>query len=299
VTQLENMVEEAPEAADETLDDIISAALEEEAGPPAENEKETGIAAPGDWPEEEKAVFAALPPGAQEMVLKQYKNFQAGFTRKSQDLSDHARFSEAVRRELEPFRDELSASGIDEAGAVRELVRLYGLYRKDPHGYARMVAGRTGLSTAAPGNPAAFLMAALEKRLAPLEQQVRTQQAENRRAGESAFASAKDAQGSPLHPHFAKVQGRMAALMQARVAGDMEDAYAQAVWSDPELRSALIASEKEKVEQAAEDRRREALEKAKKAGARPSSRSGSAPRTSAARSDLDSLLDEALTRAGF
>jgi len=316
VTQVENSKEDEglAEGRDDTLDALISAALggeeisgegdgihpEPVARPEAMQEISASSEAPEDWPEAEKAVFAALPPEAREMVLNQYKNFQAGFTRKSQELSDHARFAEAVRRELEPFRDELAASGVDEAGAVRELVRLYGMYRKNPKGYARMVAGRMGASaSAAPGNPAAFLMAALEKRLAPLERQFRTQQVEGQRMAREAFAGAKDTEGAPRHPHFEKVQGRMAALIQGRVAKDMEDAYAQAVWSDPELREQLVAKEKEKQERAAEDRRIEALEKAKKAGARPASRSGASPRAAASRADLDSLLDEALTRAGF
>ena len=56
----------------------------------------------------------------------------------------------------------------------------------------------------------------------------------------SAFAKEK--------PHFERVRVRMGQLMQGGVVGptDLENAYQQAIWSDPELRDQLLREEDEK-----------------------------------------------------
>lgn len=54
------------------------------------------------------------------------------------------------------------------------------------------------------------------------------------------FGAQKDEKGRRLHPYFDVVSAQMQNLLQAGLAGDLEAAYAQAVWLNPEVRSELI-----------------------------------------------------------
>jgi len=60
-----------------------------------------------------------------------------------------------------------------------------------------------------------------------------------------------DFSSSPGHEHFEQVRVRMGSLLESGEAKDMEEAYQQAIWSHPEIRSSLIAAQSK----AAEDQR--------------------------------------------
>ena len=100
--------------------------MEDEATPPEEGvveEAEPAIDAPQDWRADQRERFAKLPDEAKSLVLEQYKDFQGGFTRKSQELSEQARYAEAVRSVItDDHRRQLSLAGMDEIGGIKRLV---------------------------------------------------------------------------------------------------------------------------------------------------------------------------------
>lgn len=97
-----------------------------------------------------------------------------------------------------------------------------------------------------------------------------------------AFRDAQDERGNPRHPHFERVRTAMGALMQAAAATgrtlELEDAYKQAVWADPELRETMIQAQQAEAARKREAQRKEAVAKAKTA---------STPRTSAETSTVE------------
>jgi len=63
------------------------------------------------------------------------------------------------------------------------------------------------------------------------------------------FADEKDAAGNLLHPHFDAVLPQMIDLFKANPQRNLKEAYEAAVWMNPDLRSSLIAQERQSVEQ--------------------------------------------------
>jgi hypothetical protein len=53
----------------------------------------------------------------------------------------------------------------------------------------------------------------------------------------------------PKNVHFESVKGHMAALLQAGQAKDLQDAYDQAVWARPDIRSSLLAEQQRSTEE--------------------------------------------------
>jgi hypothetical protein len=76
------------------------------------------------------------------------KDLQAGFTRKSQELSDQAKFAESIRSlfQDEATRQQLAHSGMDEVGAIRYLMQLQQYATRDPAGYVRWAMQSFGLT---------------------------------------------------------------------------------------------------------------------------------------------------------
>lgn len=129
----------------------------------------------------------------------------------------------------------------------------------------------------------------LDQRLSAWEQRLQQEQQSKVNGEIGEFSKDK--------PYFDKVRTAMGQIMQAGYATSLEDAYNKATWADPEIRAEILATEKAKqdaeakaakeAEEAkaaeaaaeAERKRKEALDKARKAGSaspRSSTPSGSA-----------------------
>lgn len=103
--------------------------------------------APKHWPEERRKAFAGWPKEVQDHALAVDKDLQAGFTRKSQELSDHAKFAESVRGLFgDHHKQQLAQAGMDEVGAIRYFMQLQDFATRDPAGYARWFVQQAGLT---------------------------------------------------------------------------------------------------------------------------------------------------------
>ena len=78
------------------------------------------------FPSDVKEEWDNLTPTHQKFLVLAYKNMQADYTRKTQEIA-------GVKKALEPIRKELEDSGVDDATAVNELVSASMLLDQAPH----------------------------------------------------------------------------------------------------------------------------------------------------------------------
>lgn len=103
--------------------------------------------APKHWPEERRKAFAAWPKEVQDHALAVDKDLQAGFTRKSQELSDTAKFAERVRGLFDDTaRQHMARAGVDEVRAIEYLVGMERFSRQDPVGYIAQAMQTLGVT---------------------------------------------------------------------------------------------------------------------------------------------------------
>lgn len=219
-----------------------------------ESTKDTGaqeapkvFEAPKHWSEADRSAFAGLPDDAKGIVSKLAKNLEGGFTRKSQELSDKAKFADGVRGLFnETDRNQLVQAGTDEVGVMRYLLDRQRHATTDPVGYVKWAMqalgvppDKLGFSQAskpdeqkAPDDIEALLrdpkVTDLEAKLAKLEQwkteRETYEQRQQREAYQLAqdginrafadFRSEQDDAGQLKYPHFDTVMPQMGALMQ-------------------------------------------------------------------------------------
>jgi hypothetical protein len=261
----------------------------------ADTEQQPEIEAPQDWDKATKDAFASLPTAeAKQALLGAYKNMQAGFTRKSQEHADKVRLAEAVRNQIDDqTKARIAAEGKDEAGYISQLVGLERYARSNPVEYIKTAMQTLGVSAEhigiAPQQQAVQEddysdpdIATLRQQLSGLEgslsQQVQSQLQQFQQQQElkqwqatvDQFATAKDAEGNTLRPHFDKVRGMMASLYTApdyqsiaEPSERLQAAYEAAVYAHPELRETAIQEQTRKAAESA--RQKEAVERAKRA----------------------------------
>jgi hypothetical protein len=241
-----------PEAEpDENAGDETSSEDAEASEASDESEEPQVLSAPKHWPEDDKKAFAKMTREGQEIALRLAKNLEGGFTRKSQELSDKAKFAESIRGLFDDTtRQQLQVSGTDEVGYIRYLDSLQKFATQKPVEYVkwamqnlRVTPEQLGISQAppqtSPKDPAAAQddeiarllqdpkVAQLEAQLQKLqgvidqEQQSRVQAANAQRANAintlnthiRGFREALDDSGQLQYPHFDTVKAHMGALM--------------------------------------------------------------------------------------
>jgi len=266
---------EAPEP-DEQAEDEPEEAEEDEAVEEDTAELEA-LAAPNHWPKEFAAKFEALEPAAQHMFMERYKDLEGDYTRKTQDVAKFKKRNEAFTEMFAPFKGDFERAGMDEVGAVRQLLAAHDYLRKDPQNAIAWLANQYGVDVGAVGNdPAAEdeyadpEVKALKQQVAQLTGFIQNQQTQQQSQVEAStqslidqFASETDANGNLKHPHFEKVRGVMGTLISAQNAKDLNTAYEMAVYADPELRQEQVKAMA--AAQSQDSVKTEAVKKAKKA----------------------------------
>lgn len=235
-------------AGDESNDEDTSEA--EASKQEEEGDEDQPLNPPKHWPEADKQAFAKMTREGQEIALKLAKNLEGGFTRKSQELSDKARFADTARGLIDDTtRQQLQIAGVDELGYFRHLHSLQLEATRDPVGYVKkamqhlgVTPDKLGISQKAPepqptGEPAAdeeLAKLLADPKVAQLEAQLnqlknvierealakqQAQQAQHVNAVNAlqttvkAFREALDENGQLQYPHFDNVQRHMGALM--------------------------------------------------------------------------------------
>ena len=176
-----------------------------------------------------------------------------------------------------PFKGDFERAGMDEVGAVRQLLAAHDYLRKDPQNAIAWLANQYGVDVGAVGNDPALEdefadpeVKALKQQVAQLTGFIQNQQTQQQSQVEAStqslidqFASETDANGNLKHPHFEKVRGVMGTLISAQNAKDLNTAYEMAVYADPELRQEQVKAMA--AAQSQDSVKTEAVKKAKKA----------------------------------
>ncbi len=304
------------DASDDTTDDDV-----EDTG---DDEDTETVVAPEHWPQADKDRFDKLNADDQAWWLDKVKSVERGYDEKYEQLGEARREGAALKEIFAPYQQQMAAAGVDRVGMVRRLVSAEVMLRSDPaEAFAQLV--RTyqpqdpqaavqkfaqalgvdigGLSEGqADGeysDPALSEVKRLEQKFDQRFQDQDTAAAQARQSQvDSAiqqFRDAKDDQGNARHPHFDKVQGQMAALIQSGAAADMEAAYDQAVWAHPELRNDLRKQDKVAVAEKANVERKKSVAKAKAASRKP--KTDTAPARKVKDSRGPKTVDDAIMEA--
>jgi hypothetical protein len=265
--------EQQPEAdePDEVNDD------DEAEDEPAEAAELEALPAPNHWPKDFAAKFEALDAPAQHMFMERYKDLEGDYTKKTQAIAKYKKRQDAFDEIMAPFKSQFERAGMDDVGAVRQLLAAHDYLRKDPQNAIAWLANQYGVDTSAIGNDPALEDEFADPQVKQLQQQVaqltgfiqnqQTQQQSYEQASTQSFidqfAAETDASGNPAHPHFETVRSVMGSLISSGNATDLKSAYEAAVYANPELRQAEL--ERVAARQSQAKVKTEAVQKAKKA----------------------------------
>jgi hypothetical protein len=302
--------EQENQEPDPEADENQDADSDEEDDESSEDDNNEGDELPSGWTDEDKGVFEALEPDAKELVLSAGKQFQADYTRKTQDLSKTANGLADVQTVIDKHSDMIALAGVSPAQAINTLLAAQSVLENDsvkginylmktygvkPEDLGGEVAGDEGAEFVLPG------MDKIMDRLDRIEgtQNASSTAAQNQGRDEAnsaikMFEKAKDDDtGKLLHPHFTdeKVRRMVGTFLGNQQAEDMDEAYNMAVRT-LELTSSKV---KKKTAPSKGKTNQEKVAQAKKAGKNPKQRSEDSGGTI---TNIDEAISAALTEHG-
>lgn len=211
---------------------------------------------PSSWSKESQAIWENLPPQVKADAIKREAEVAKGF---DEYRTKTAQFQE-ISKALDPIRPLLQQNGIQsDAQAVKTLLEWENGFRNpqtriqafhqlaERYGVDLSSLAQRSDQSSVPGQeipehlrPVLDNIGQLSQTVTSLESRIQMQDQQKIASDLAAFAKDK--------PHFEKVRAAMGQLMQAGLAkpGDLDGAYQQAVWADPELREAMLREQDEK-----------------------------------------------------
>lgn len=256
--KMEPVAEKAPEVSEEKPAEVPQAAAEPEvpAAPAPEAPK-----APGSWKAEAKAVFDKLDPLIQSEVLRREADFHKGI----ESYKAQAETAKKYEALVAPYMATIQKLGVTPDVALGALLKADHTLRNAPPAvkvqYMHQLAKEYGIDLGAEIDPN---VAAMQSRIYELEQrQEQWQQEQQRQSSHAVNTEIAKFASEPGREHFEAVRDHMAALLQGGQAKDLQDAYDQAVYANPQTRAQVLAKQLEA--QRAEARKK--AEEAKKAAA--------------------------------
>jgi hypothetical protein len=258
ISETEEEVEPLPEppehqeAAEETDEEVAETEVEEK----AEDEPLEAIAPPQHWPNDFKEQFEKMDATGQHLFMKRYKDLEGDYTKKTQSLAKYRKRQESFDEIMKPHMDDFSRAGMDEVGAIRQLLSAHNYLKTDPKQAIQWLAKNYGVDISEVGVDSTEeddysdpQVKALQQQVAQLQgflnQQQQTQMQSvqhNTQSMIDQFANEKNTDGSPKHPHFDNVRDRMGVLIQSNQAPDLATAYEMSIYSDPKLRQEMMDS---------------------------------------------------------
>lgn len=259
------------------------------------------VEAPSDWPKDWQEKFATLESDDhRQLLIDQYKSFQADYTRKTQDIAD---LKKAIPEDV---KQSLDLRGISEGQYLKSLSAADQYLSKNP------VEGIQWLMKSYGVNPEQIAgtsedeysdpeVSRLKQEIRELKQTQQQQTQQQQQASEQdlnqriqSFATETDEKGHLKHPDFEKLKPAMGGLLQSGYAQTLEDAYEQARWADPEVREKLLAEQQRQASQESEKQRKEKAAKAKQAStpASTGTTGGEKEQPADLRSELEKQFDQ-------
>lgn len=194
---------------------------------------------------EAKEKFNELPDWAKKEWVKREEETHKGFTRHDEDRQ----FGKSLKDVISPYMPIISAEGGTPLTAIQDLLNTAYILRTAPPQqksqlFAKL-ANQFGVDLGQLPQPANINpdVQALQQQVQHLTgyinqaQNTQKQQEQAQIDGQiNAFAS------DPKNVHFEAVKAHMAALLKEGLAEDLQDAYDQAVYARPDIRSTLLQS---------------------------------------------------------
>lgn len=224
---------------------------------------QSAIAPPASWSAAEKELWATLPRGVQDAVLRRESDVTKGFAQKAEEIKAY----EPLRQALTPHAARLQSQGRHPAEVIAQLLDTQARFEANPAEGVKWLAQSYGVDLsklAAPPSQGAGAgewvdpqVSALDQRLSQYERhlQTLTHQQEQERAAMAQDAAAREVssfeQDTAKYPHFQAAREEMSRLVMAGVTTDLADAYERAIWTIPEIRQ-RIQEDQRKAERDAE-----------------------------------------------
>lgn len=194
-----------------------------------------------------KAKWAELPEDVRQDLIKREREVELGFTK----MDEERTFGRQMKDTINPYMPVIQSMGYEAPKVIQSLLNsAYVLKTGTPEQklkHLRQIAESYGVDPRGLQIPATAIspeIASLQRELAQLKgernQEVTFKQQQEKEVVNQTireFAADTDA-----HPHFEAVRPRMAALLSANQAQNLQDAYEQAIYADPTIRSTLLES---------------------------------------------------------
>lgn len=196
----------------------------------------TAAEPPTSWSADAKAEWSKLSPALQQAVLKRETEINDGGRR----WSDEKR---AYDETLAPVRGLAQQHGVDERETIKRLLSANEWLERDPKAAITAFAQAYGIDLSKPLTSNALqpqadpVVATLRKEVSELRMSQQQRETAEAARDIQAFAAADG------HEHFEAVKERMGQLLGSGQVKDLQEAYDTAVWSNPSLRSQLIAAQ--------------------------------------------------------
>jgi len=200
----------------------------------------TARSAPKAWAADKHAVYAGLPPEAQDYIDQREKQMMDGLSQ----YRENNDFGKQMRDAVAPYQDLIQEAGVDAPRAVQALLNAHKLLvRSTPdqkHTYFMQLAKDYGIDVTGPA-PAATDPAVqeLRDRLDRTEQALTQRQSaelEQRRA--ATMKEVNEFAADKAHAYFEDVADDIVTLLKTGL--DLPTAYEKAVWANPITRQKEI-----------------------------------------------------------
>lgn len=258
---------------------------------------ETKAKAPQSWNAAERAHWEKIPPEVRAVIQRREEEAHRGITQLGQDAS----FGKKLRDVITPYLPIIRAEGGDEAGAVRDLLQTAYVLRTANADQKvqlfRQLAGQFGvdLSAAAQGVPQVDpQVQALRQELAQVRgHQAAVQQQQHQQVEVQAQQVIDAFAADPKNEFYDQVKPLMGQLLVSGQAQTMQEAYEQACWATPGVRSTLTQRQTAEADaKRAAEAKAKADAKRRAAGSVQGSPGGNAAAAASAANPNLSLRDE-------
>lgn len=220
--------------------------------------------APAGWTTEAKAEWLKLTPAVQQAVIKRETEISEGGRRWSEEKRTY-------EETLAPLRTAAQKYGLPEKEGLQRLLVANDFLERDPAAAIDWLAKSYGVQiqingVSQPQQPQAQQQPYVDPNLAVVTQELNTIKATLAEREAAEIEQTINSFRNDQHPHFDKVRATMGQLITAGKAANMEEAYEQAIWLDPEIRAGLITAQSAKTAEEAKAKALEQVSKARKAG---------------------------------
>jgi hypothetical protein len=219
---------------------------------PAEEKPNRPTLAPNSFSAAAKAEWEKVPASVQAEIARREADIHREFTRQDGERQ----FAKAMKTVIDPYMPLISQQGGNPMAVVKNMLETSRvLFAGDPATKTqaiRQLIQQVGIDPQALFTEQPHVdptLQTLQQKVAAFEEQQRQQQYMAQQQQQAQTQSMIDAfAADPKNVHFEHVKGHMAALLQAGQAKDLQDAYDQAVWARPDIRSTLLTEQQKAAE---------------------------------------------------